>query len=322
MKEIGGYFELELPYQNGDFIHSKCHLVNSGRHALEYILRSLGERVGKVWLPYYTCEVVLQPIERLGIEYEFYHINEQFEIINLPSLKNREFIIANNYFGIKDKYIKELYHSYGDRLIIDNAQAWYAPELPDVNSFYSPRKFVGIPDGGVACVCKDIFLNLNLDKSYERFSHLIKRIDAGATIGYDDFRINSSILNDEPLKSMSLLTKRILSSIDFESAKYIRRSNYEYLAQNLDCTNLLNLPDQISFACPMVYPYYSEDITLRQRLINHKIFVATYWPNVLQKCKPETLEHKLAMNIIPIPIDQRYDQMDMDIILSVINSDI
>lgn len=108
MKEIGGYFELELPEKRDRFLHSDGCLVNSGRHALEYILRSLGDIVKKVWLPYYTCDVVLQPLNRLGIGYSFYHINLNFELTSYPKLDDGEYIIVNNYFGIKDLYIIKL----------------------------------------------------------------------------------------------------------------------------------------------------------------------------------------------------------------------
>ena len=70
IKPIGGYFEWEFPINNSSFPHSDGVLLNSGRHALEYILKSLGE-INRLWIPYYTCDVVLQPIERLGVAYSF-----------------------------------------------------------------------------------------------------------------------------------------------------------------------------------------------------------------------------------------------------------
>lgn len=319
MREIGGYFELELPNRSENLMHSKCKLVNSGRHAFEYILKAFDKSVEKVWLPYYTCEVMLQPLKRLGIDHVFYHVNESLEIMDAPHLKEGEIIVANNYFGIKDKYIEKLSNIYGKKLIVDNAQAWYASEIYDSSSFYSPRKFFGLPDGGAAYVCKDIDMDLEVDMSYERFSHLLKRIDIGPSSGYPDFKVNSSSLSVDSLKSMSILTKKLLYSIDFEFAKSRRLGNYEYIANILNGSNVLDLPDMDSFACPLVYPYFSEDSFLRQRLIDNKIFVATYWPNVLRDCNEDSIDYKLAKNIIPIPIDQRYDKSDMDIILSIIN---
>ena len=78
MKAIGGYFELE-DRGVGIFPHSRGVLLNTGRNSLEYILRSISN-IKQIYLPYYTCEVVLEPIKKLSIPYCFYHINERLEI--------------------------------------------------------------------------------------------------------------------------------------------------------------------------------------------------------------------------------------------------
>ena len=75
MKEsIGGYFSLELP-QHEEFHKDAIHL-NTGRNCLEYILKT--RKYKCVHIPYYTCEVILEPFTKLGIDYKFYHINKNF----------------------------------------------------------------------------------------------------------------------------------------------------------------------------------------------------------------------------------------------------
>ncbi len=318
MKEIGGYFELELPMNNNQPLHPNGVKVNSGRHALEYILRVLGDKVQRVWLPYFTCEVVLEPIRRLGLAYEFYNINENLEIAKLPTLLEHDYIIVNNYFGIKDAYIRRMALYYKGKMIVDNAQAWYDQEMLGFNEFYSPRKFFGLPDGGVAWATGTIDAELEQDESWNRCSHLLKRIDLGSSEGYADFRENSQLLSNTPLRKMSKLTERLLDSIDFDWAKINRRSNFEMLHDVLGQSNGLQIPDMNTFSCPMVYPYLTADTTLRQRLIDNKIFVATYWPNVLKCCQEDTTEYKLAKYLLPLPIDQRYGTEDMERIIKVI----
>lgn len=318
MREIGGYFELELPASQTEFIHSDCVFLNSGRHALEYIFRSIEKDIKKIWLPYYTCEVILQPVKRLGLSYEFYHINSSFEIGQEIPFKQGEFIIANNYFGIKDNYIKDLAQKYDCRLIVDNAQAWYAQEIPGVPVFYSPRKFFGIPDGGLAKCMNIEGINFQKNYSTEKCLHLLKRIDENAGAGYNDFRLNSKKITEEPIMLMSNLSKRILSSINFDKIEAIRRSNFIFLDKELRSSNMLALPSFEDFECPMIYPYMVQRPGLRQKLIDNKVFVATYWPNILKWCTPETLEYQLAKNIIPLPIDQRYGENDMKKILNII----
>ena len=70
----------------------------------------------------------------------------------------------------------------------------------------------------------------------------------------------------------------------------------------------------------MIYPFYTDDIYLRARLIKQHIFVAQYWPNVLEWCTPNEIEYSLCQHIIPLPIDQRYDEEDMNRIVNTIFS--
>lgn len=318
MKPIGGYFELELPKGSRDFPHAYCTALNSGRHALEFILCQLGDAVKVVYLPYYTCDVILEPLKRLNIMPQFYHIDENLEIKEMPELPEGHYLIANNYFGIKDEYIRNLYMVLGTKLIVDNAQAYFAEERLGMTAFYSPRKFVGIPDGGFAWTPQKREIDMPQDFSTDRCSHLMRRIDSGSATGYKEFKENSHKLSMEPMKKMSELTYRILASIDYDEVMYRRRRNFEYLHQALGPTNLLEIPDMRSFACPMVYPYRTQDSELRGYLISNNIFVATYWQNVFNWSNAESVESILAREILPLPIDQRYVDEDMERIIDII----
>ena len=96
MSAIGGYFELEL--RKGEHYHKEALRLNTARNSFEYILRARGYK--KVYMPYYTCEVMFQPLKKLEIEYSFYHIDESFEICNLPILKESEALLYTNYFAL------------------------------------------------------------------------------------------------------------------------------------------------------------------------------------------------------------------------------
>lgn len=314
---IGGYFELELP-ERCSFPHDDGMLLNSGMNALEYVLLALGN-ASHVWVPYYTCDVVLEPMQKLGVPYTFYPINRNLELDKMPSLQDGEYLIYTNYFGVKDEYVSKLAIFYGSHLIVDNAQAWFAKPIEGVHTIYSPRKYVGVPDGGVAYCVKHIDKNtLEQDVSYERCSHLLKRLDLDPSEGYADFRANSKQLVGQPIKRMSKLTQRMLCSIGFEEIKSKRRKNFGYLHEHLKETNLLDMPSMDSFVCPMVYPYLTNDASIKQRLIENKVFVPTYWPNVLEWCDSNDLEYSLAQNMVFLPIDQRYGSNEMQRIVNLI----
>lgn len=315
VRAIGGYFELADKDCESGRMPVDGIALNTCRNALEYILLQLAD-ARRIFVPYFTCEAVIEPLKRLLIEYRFYHINEQLEIAEEIELDEGDYIIANNYFGIKDAYIAGLAGKYGDRLIVDNAQALFAPVLSNIKAAYSTRKYLGVADGGFAVGVPAIdIINYEEDNSSEHDSHLYIRREKGAEAGFRDYQANECMLDNQPIQRMSPQTKTILSQIDYNSVIEKRRQNYEYLNKALGEKNQLQLPSMDSFTCPMVYPFMSDDDSLRGRLIQNKVFVARYWPNVLDWCNKDEVEYKLATHIIPLPIDHRYGKMEMDEII-------
>lgn len=312
-KSIGGFFELELPLHE-EFHHSAIAL-NTGRNCLEYILRVRGYH--RVFLPYYSCDVLLEPFKKLGIEYTFYHINGQLEIANDVKLNADEAILYINYFGLKQSYIDTLAQQYGERLIVDNTQAFFARPLDSIDTFYSCRKFFGVADGAYLYCDKQLDMELEQDHSWQRMTHLLKRIDVSPDAAYVDFQLNEEQLKDNPIRTMSPLTRRIMQSIDYSHVAAKRRHNYLRLEASLGHQNIISLSLD-DYTVPMVYPFFSTDNHLRSRLIDNKVFVAQYWPNVLQWCHESYDDYKLALNLLPLPIDQRYGLEQMNRIFQLI----
>jgi hypothetical protein len=317
-KELGGYFEIEVPVGSSIY-HDSAIAVNSGRNALELILRA--NSVKKLWIPYYVCGAVLQPLARLNIEYDFYYIGCNLEPFINFDFKDGEFVLYVNYFGMKDRFICEKV-GHNANVIIDNSQAFYYVPEPGMLSFYSPRKYFGVPDGGFAYCSFDAYEDMALerDTSFDRVGHLVKRLDLCAEEGFDDFKGNEKGLKDRRLLRMSRLTERLLSGINYEKVRDKRSRNFAYVHEQLrDSNELTFLCDVSIFACPMIYPYLTKDTTLRNYLIRQKVYVAQYWGNVLDWLPgPGTFEEYLVKNMVPIPIDQRYDVGDMARIVQII----
>jgi len=316
-KAIGGYFELEL--MQGQEYHQEAIRLNSGRNALEYILRL--RKYKKVFIPFYTCDAVLTPINRLGLDYEFYAINQNFEpLFDFEKVEEGDAFLYTNYFGLKEDYVQHL-SGRNFNLIIDNAQAFYAQPLMPVSNdtFYSARKFFGVPDGAYLYANKKLTFELEKDSSIERMEHLLLRHEKTAEDGYAIFSGNEEKLGNAPLQQMSRLTESLLCAINYAEAAEKRRKNFMYLHNNLNPDNQLQLP-AIKNQVPMIYPFLSDKKDLRDKLISNRIFVPRYWPNVLQWAPENSLEKKWAENIIFLPIDQRYDKTDMDKIITIINS--
>lgn len=315
MEAIGGYFELEL--RKGEHYHEGAIRLNTARNCFEYVLRT--RDYSKVYVPYFTCEVMLEPIQKLKIDYEFYHINEKFEPAVLPKLNGNEAFLYTNYFGLKQECVNNLALEYGKRLIVDNAQAFFAKVLEGIDTFYSTRKFFGVPDGAYLYTDGKLDCDFDFDNSYRRCAHLLKRIDRGAEAAYEDFRTDEADLDNRPIFRMSALTDSLMASIDYEIVRERRIVNYKILDAALSDTNCLRLQlDEKS--TPMVYPYLTNNPLMKKRLIESRIFVATYWPNVLKWCKKGEWEHSIARDACFLPIDQRYGKDDMMSILKIIKS--
>lgn len=311
---IGGYFELEL--RGGEHYHKGSLRLNSARSCLEYVLRVRQYR--KVFIPYYTCEIVLQPFRLLNIDYEFCHINEALEPVELPNLKDGEAFLFTNYFGLKQACVERLAQRYGKQLIVDNAQAFFAPALPGIDTFYSPRKFFGVPDGGYLYCEAPIGMELPQSYSNDRMSHLLKRVEMGAEAGYADFKCNDEALGQQPIMRMSALTEKLLKSLDYDSIIEKRKKNYQLLDQALRQYNQLNLTYSEE-TVPMVYPFLpKQNAELKKKLIENKIFVATYWPNVLEWCEEYDWEYQLAQQACSLPVDQRYGEGEMKRIVDIL----
>ncbi len=314
MKAIGGYFGLETG--QGSPLHREALRLNSARNGFEYILRA--RRYRRVYLPYYTCGVMFEAPRKLGVPVSLYGIDERLEPVSLPDLREDEAFVYTNYFGLKQDCVESLASRYGEQLIVDDAQAFFAPRLHGIDTIYSPRKFFGVPDGGylyTEALWDEAFPQAD---SLQRMAHLLKRAATGPESGYADFRKAEASLDNAPVQRMSSLTSTLLEGCDYAFSARRRRENYLFLDRVLRSSNRLGLPlpDE---AVPMVYPFFTEDRDVRKHLLENRIYVARYW-DLSENGAAEGFgfESRLAEGMIPLPIDQRYGEEDMQRILDVI----
>ena len=189
--------------------------------------------------------------------------------------------------------------------------------------FYSPRKYVGVADGGVAYlggICSRKVEVKGVECTTDHDKHLYTRKQSGAEAGFEEFRTNEAKLDNQPIRWMSGNTKRILDHIAYDKVIAKRRDNFAFLHSALQERNGLHLPEVDSFVCPMVYPFVPRtNRNLRMELIDNKVFVAYYWPNVSQLISYE-IEYELGDRVVAIPCDQRYGEKEMNRFVSIILS--
>jgi hypothetical protein len=311
MEPIGGYFGLEL--RQGVEYHKDAIRLNSGRHAFEYILRT--SKYKKVYLPYYSCDSLLEPLAALGIASSFYYIDEQLKpVFNFKAIESDACFLYINYFGLKSQYISHL-AEFCANLIIDNTQAFFALPERDVPTFYSCRKFFGVPDGAYLYNISTLGQFYPVSKSsVNNCLHLLLRLDDELSNGYVHFKEVEADLSNQGITKMSVLTQRLMQSVDYTAVAKRRKENFNYLHVLLKPTNKLHF-SYADNGVPLSYPYVCENENVRNYMIKKKIFTPQYWPEALHRCHVGDVEYDLIKNTFHIPVDQRYNILDMKYIV-------
>ena len=189
--------------------------------------------------------------------------------------------------------------------------------IENIDTFYSPRKFFGVSDGGYLYTNKRMNEQFEYDESAEFATQLLGRIDKNAGDYYELYHKAENRLINQPIKLMSKITRAILKSIDYEEVKCKRNYNFEYLHSKLQEENFLKFdPSYLDTA--MIYPFVSINNKLKSHFISENIYVASYWGEVKDRKGCCDMEKQLVDQLVPLPIDQRYDESDMDRILFVL----
>lgn len=316
MKEIGGYLELEE--LSGEEYYTDMIRLNLGRTALQYLCMARGCRT--LMLPYYLCDSVIRSCEQIGISVEYYHIDNAFSPQLPEKLSSDTYLYLVNYYGqLTDESILEYKRKYS-RIIVDHTHAFFQKPIPGIDTIYSCRKFFGLPDGAYLSADLPQRAILEKDISVNRMEHLLGRYEVNASSYYKIMLNNASSFNDELPKAMSRITQNLLKGIDYSQVIEKRNSNYAYLASQLDKYNcvLFNKPE-----APFTYPFYfPQGKTLRKIMASYKIYIPTYWNNVIQNSCKDSIEYDYASNILPLPCDQRYSREDMKDVVRILISSI
>ena len=314
MKEIGGYFEIEC--FEGKKLYKDLISLNYARNALEILAKE--RKISKIYLPYYLCNLVFEKCNKLNIFVEFYHIDFEFKpILENIKLGDKEYIYIVNYYGLlTNEYIKSLKMKFSN-IIVDNVQAFFQEPIKEIDTIYSCRKFFGVPDGA--------YLSANIinesiteeEKVIDDIKYMIGRLEgSSASEFYNDFKKVSDQIKDRNAKRMSKFSDNILKSINYKNVKKKRENNFKYLHKHLENLNLLNIPKNLKG--PYMYPFLVENSEkIKNKLIKNKIYIPLLWPNIDNKNLNE-YEKKFINNILPLPIDQRYNEEDMKKIIELI----
>lgn len=320
MKEIGSFIELELP-KGREYYSDEINVarLNSGRAAIYHACKVLG--VSNLWIPYYQCESVREFLIRKNISLKFYEIDSSFRPLGLE-VSEDEAVLFVNYFGIfSQEQMSSLSAGYS-KVVIDNSQAFFASPLPHALNVYSPRKFLGVPDGGYLIGDRAHLYTDSYPQSYssDTASFLMERMEYGCEgKAYTSRQKNEERIDKEDVMQMSILTRTLLDSIDYDSVIQRRRENFHRAKVLFDEGNLLSV--LVDEKCvPMVYPLLKEDDALLDYMLSHKHFQGRWWRYLIEERPSNTFEYRMSRYLLPITIDQRYNSTDIEYIYHLITN--
>lgn len=320
--EIGSFIELQFNNNQEYYKGTKdIARLNSGRAAIYHAFRLTN--CDSIWLPIYQCDTVRAFLLRKHVQIKYYHIDKDFNPIDLVQDSNDAVLIVN-YFGImSNSRIRKLSSKYMN-VIIDNSQAFFCKPIEKCFNVYSCRKFIGVPDGAYV-----IGNNANkyLNEYEQSFSSdtslfLLQRIEYGCEgKAYESRKLNEHRIDNEDIMLMSKFTHKILDGTDYELIRRKRLENFKIACSLFDDINKINprmYYDEETI--PMVYPLIVEDENLLDKLQENKHFQGHWWSYLLKETRDKDFENWLSRFIIPITIDQRYGKKELRHINSIIRS--
>lgn len=313
--KFGGYlpFEMSVSNEYHRYNDNQIQRLNSGRAAIFQALMNF--KASKIYIPHYICKTVIDVIEKLGLKIERYFLDEKFCPIDIIPKKGDCLFIVN-YFGIFPPNINQ-YIKLFDYIIIDNTQAFFQePIFKDgVYNIYSCRKFIGVADGGYLIANNLKPTELKSSYSYDRMEFLFKCIDMDINQAYGDSKANEMHFRENN-KLMSNVTNAILRSVDYEFIKKRRMENFDFLDLKLNKYNKIKLNKPVEFV-PYGYPYFPEN-EIRNKLVQNHLYVPTLWEETLDNKYEGKFEYELSQKLCLLPIDQRYNTSDMEVIIRML----
>ena len=326
---IGGMFGLPIDVMASSaataraFVGPGCVSVANGRSALKVLLELLTPP--QVWLPSYLCPSLLEVVDG-GSALRFYGIDACLRIPSVAWLEQvsaGDVVVAIDYFGFRaDPEPFAVARARGAWIVEDACQALLTTGVGnDADfAFFSPRKFVGVPDGGVLVSARPSVLDpitltpppdgwwrLALEAALRRREFDVSGVDRGW------FSLFQTAEETSPVGpfAMSELSRTLLTTcFDYADISRRRIENYRTLSETL--TPFLVFPALPAGVVPLGCPIRlaNRDAVLTS-MFAERIYPPVHWH--IGNEVPDEFEasHRFSSTTMTLPCDQRYGPDDM-----------
>lgn len=326
---IGGMFGLE---ETSDPIEAKPSFLNSkvilplsnASSGISLLIRLLSP--AHVWLPSYLCDSMIDAVDKSIATIKFYEVNYNLALPSfewMEGIQPKDLVVLIDYFGFScDASCIARAKEQGAWVLEDACQALLSRETGLFSDFvlYSPRKYLGVPDGGILAsnheIASDTIRLQNPPAEWwlKAFSAAVLRREFDL---YDGdrrwFELFQETEDEAPIGpyAMSELSWMLLQhSFDYSMIAHKRVENYQLLANKLNHLALFpSLPPEV---VPLGFPIRVKNRDrVRHALFDRKIYAPVHWS--IEGIVPGKFKdsHRLAGDIMTLPCDQRYDSRDM-----------
>jgi hypothetical protein len=322
-KIIGGMFGMELPtdprLSSPPFLTPHSLLTANARSAVYLVANLL--KPARVWLPSYICGTILPALEQTAVH--FYPVRSDLSVPEFQSPGEGDLVIIVDYFGVlADRSVLAFAKSRGAWVLEDACQALLTEGVGEMADFlmFSPRKFLGVPDGGI------LTARTNLDTTSISLSPpppewALKTLRAGFNRWKFDvdggdrcwFTLFQETERDGPVGNFAIsdLASLLLRyAFDYSTIARKRRENYVALEQTLGEAAVFPVlsPGEVPLGFPV---RLKRRDTVRAALFDQHCYPTIHWP-IDGVVPPEFAEsHELSQEILTLPCDQRYSTDDM-----------
>jgi dTDP-4-amino-4,6-dideoxygalactose transaminase len=328
---MGGMFgSMGLHYEEQPLPHfleePYLELIN-GRSGIRVLCELLKPKV--VWMPSYLCHSLIEPILNCW-PIQFYPVGQGMRISNLDWCRNvsqEDLVVFIDYFGFDlHREAIQAVKERGARVLQDAAQALLSTfDRPHADFvLFSPRKTIGVADGGILqSKCDESFSDVSLKEApskylmaaYNAFWSRTKFDQTGIGDWFQSYQDAEKLIPIGNYQMTDLSSASIRHGIDYQLVAQQRRKNYSLLYEELgDCSILGDLPPNV---VPLGFPVVCENRdALLKKLYSKNIFCPVHWP-MRDSIVPDRFKeaYQLSETMLTLLSDQRMNEDQINLLL-------
>jgi len=328
MQIAGGMFGFESNFdlhknESYQFMHEPELFFLSARCAIQFLINYL--KPPQVWMPSYLGYSMIDTVQDKS-KLNFFPIGNDLDVISMDwidSLIPGSLVVLIDYFGFPcNTGIIHKVQERGCFILEDASQALLSTHVGLFSDYvvYSPRKTVGVPDGGILQFRKG-HIPPDIDMMPPPNEWWLKAFEACLLRREFDkfggerkwFEIFNEVEKNFPLGlfRMSELSRMLLKNVfDFQDIAQARQNNFRYLLSVLSDFAIYKKIDKNTV--PLGFPIYVEERDkVLQILYAQQIYPPVHWR--IRNCVPDSfkISHNISDHIMTIPCDQRLKEQDI-----------